>query len=94
MEDLSELRELSNFERGFNEAAGEEVECFLGAEAAADVGSLDGNRLDEGQEYPAKNHETRYAARDGAMVVANRRVELVRPALQLSPLCPSIIVAK
>ena len=51
LEDLGELRELSNFERDFDEAAGEEVNCFLCVETVADVGSLDGNHLDDSREY-------------------------------------------
>ena len=51
LEDLSELREFSNFERDFDEAAGEEVNCFLGVEAVPDVGSFDGNHSNDGREY-------------------------------------------
>jgi len=35
LEDLSELRELPDFEGGVDEAAGEEVNGFLSVEAAA-----------------------------------------------------------
>ena len=48
---MSELRELSNFERGFHEAAGEEVNYFSGIKTVTDGGSLDGNHSDDGREY-------------------------------------------
>ena len=48
---MSELRELSNFEGNFDEATGEEVNCFWAVEVVADVGSLNGNRSDDGREY-------------------------------------------
>ena len=63
LEHLSELRDLFNFAGDSDQATGEEVDCFLGAEAAADVGSLDGNRSDEDWEYPAKTRQTRYTAK-------------------------------
>ena len=52
---MSELRELYNFERGFDEPASEEVNCFLGIETVADVGSLEGNHSDDRREYFAGN---------------------------------------
>jgi len=46
----SELRGLSYFEGSFNKTVGEEVDCF-GVVAVANLGSLDGNPLADGQEY-------------------------------------------
>jgi len=51
LEDSSKLRELPDFERSFGEAASEEVYRFLGVEAVADPGPLDGNHSDDHQEY-------------------------------------------
>jgi len=51
LEDSRELRELSNFEGGFDKATGEEVDRFLGVEAVANVGSLNGNHSDDSREY-------------------------------------------
>ena len=48
---MSELRELSSFERGFYEAGGEEVSCYSGIEIVTDGGSLDGNYSDGSREY-------------------------------------------
>ena len=72
LEHLSEPRELSDFEGDFDQATGEEVNCFLGVEAVAEVGSLDGNREDDGGEYPAKTRPTRYAAK--AIVQGSRPI--------------------
>ena len=49
LEDLSELRELSNFEGNIDAATSEEVNCFWAVEEVADVGSLNGNHLDDGR---------------------------------------------
>ena len=54
LEDLSELRELFHFAGDFDQATGEEVNCFLATEVVAEVGFLDGNCLDEDREYPQK----------------------------------------
>ena len=59
LEHLSDPRELFNFVGDFDQATGEVIDCFLGA----DVGSLDGNRSDEGREYAAKTRQTRYTAK-------------------------------
>ena len=51
LEDWSELRGVSCFEGSFNETMSEEGDCFFGVEAVANLGSLDGNHLEDGQEY-------------------------------------------
>jgi len=51
LENLSEVRELFSFDEGFNEAAGEEANCFISVTVIANSGSLDGNHLDGGPEY-------------------------------------------
>ena len=51
LEDWSELRGISFFEGSFNETASEEVDCFFGVEAVANLDSLGGNHLEDGQEY-------------------------------------------
>ena len=52
---MGELRELSNLEEDFDEAASEEVNCFSGVEAVADVGSLEVNHSDNGRGYFSGN---------------------------------------
>ena len=47
LEDQRELRRFSYFEGSFNETVSEEVDCFFGVEAIANLVSLDGNHLKE-----------------------------------------------
>ena len=50
LEDMSSPESFPTLKGGFYEAAGEEVNCFLGIDTVADVESLDGNHSEDGRE--------------------------------------------